>query len=128
MIGSGSGTNATGPSCDHRYPYPALVQISFVASQPSIAVEVIGVATAFHVGTVVGCEDDDRILIQSKCVHLFHHLTDHIIEERYHRSKCGVGFLLRGIWALTEPFTIVNAGKNFFRKELPAKPVHIFFR
>ena len=97
--------NASGPPCYERNAYATLVALALQSAQFAVATEVFGIGTALLVRSVVACEDDESVLVESLLFQFGHHFTYVRVQTGYHSGEMGV-CMLYGIIArafLTAP-------------------------
>ena len=85
--------HVSGPPRYERNAYAALVALALESAQFAVASEEFGVGAALLMRSVVGGEDDERVLVESLLAQLCYHLANVLIETGYHSGKLGVGML-----------------------------------
>lgn len=93
VIGAGVGGDFAGPSGEERNTDAAFVEVAFVASEGTVAVEEIGLVPAFFMGSVVGGEEDEGVGVQVEGAEEVEDLSYSAIQAGHHggESSDGVG-------------------------------------
>ena len=92
MVGGSAFFYFPRPPDDHWLADTSLVKISFVASQRTVAVEIVGIGTSFEVRSIVGTEEDDGIFIEAKLFQFGKQFANLFVEQGDHGCKGCVCF------------------------------------